>query len=289
MTSLGLRSRGRRGVREIGRAILILAMAALLHSCAEASSAADNIQEEIISVRVGSGLGQSGVLSRLAGARPAKKLMVLVSGSPGVTRPRLDDKGKVTTRQNGNFLVRSRNFLVSSDVMTLLLDCRSDFDAFCPDDYQASPERAQDVEELVSEVRRRFPAIEAVWAVSTSRGTITTAGLLNHKPDYYSGIVHTAGTYGIARSYGLDFGPHKTPQFIFHHRDDPCRGTMYRDARELADKWGIILVSVSGGGGFRGDPCQAFTQHGFTGREEKVASAIRRLVESGTIEGREIE
>lgn len=270
------------------RVILFVVTIALFAMAAEAS-AADIIDEEIISIKVRDGLAQTGVLSRVAGARSAKKLMVLVSGSPGVTRPRLDDKGKITTRQNGNFLVRSRNFLVSSNVMTLLLDCRSDFDAFCPDDYQASAERAQDVEELVSEVRRRFPAIEAVWAVSTSRGTITTAGLLNHKPDYYSGIVHTAGTYGIARSYGVDFGPHKTPQFIFHHRDDPCRRTMYRDARDLADKWGIILVSVSGGGGFRGDPCQAFTQHGFTGREEKVAAAIRRLVESGTVDGREIE
>jgi hypothetical protein len=50
-----------------------------------------------------------------------------------------------------------------------------------------------------------------------------------------------------------------------------------------------MLVTVHGGSGFRGDPCQAFTQHGFAGREEKVAVAIRRLVETGVIAQTEID
>ncbi|MEY4597336.1 MAG: hypothetical protein RLZZ445_133 [Pseudomonadota bacterium] len=253
------------------------------------ANATGSFTEEIISIKTRNGNEQSGVLSRSHETTNPKKLVLLVSGNPSVTRPRFDENGKITTRQNGNFLVRSRHYLLSPQVITLLLDCRSDFDSACPDDYQASAERAQDIEDLVAEIRRRFTSVSEVWAVSTSRGTITTAGLLKHKETSYTGIIHTAGTYGIAISQGVDFGPYKTPQFIFHHKHDPCRYTFHRDAARLSEKWGISLVTVSGGSGFKGDACQAFTQHGFAGREEKVSLAIRNLVETGVIEKNEID
>lgn len=65
--------------------------------------------------------------------------------------------------------------------------------------------------------------------------------------------------------------------------------TYHRDAVAIVEKWGVGLASVSGGSGFRGEACQAFTQHGFAGREEQVAGAIRRLVESGTLAQTQID
>ena len=250
---------------------------------------AQTINEVIISVRTPSGLEQQGVLSMLDNASTPKKLIVVVSGHPGVTRPRINDQGKITTRQNGNFLVRSRHHLISDQVITLLLDCRSDFESVCPDSYQASAERAKDIDDLVQVVKKRFPSIEQTWALSTSRGVLTTAGLLKHAQGAYTGIIHTAGTYSKVREQGLDFGPFQTPQYIFHHRQDPCPITLHKDAVTLSRTWGIVLVTVDGGSGFRGDPCQAFTQHGFAGREEKVAVAIRRLVETGVVTQTEID
>ena len=240
--------------------------------------------EEIISVRTPKEAYQQGVLSKLEAATAPTKLLVVVSGHPGVTRPRMNEAGKITTRQNGNFLVRSRHFLISNQVVTLLLDCRSDFESSCPDVYQASLERAQDIALLVQEVKKKISSLEQTWAVSTSRGVITTAGLLKHDPSSYTGIIHTAGTYNKATDLGLAFGPFKTPQFIYHHKFDPCPMTYHRDAAAIAEKWGVSLVTVDGGTGFRGDACQAFTQHGFTGREEKVAVSINRLVETGGLE-----
>ncbi len=143
---------------------------------------AQTINEVIVSVKTPSGLEQQGVLSKLDNANTPKKLIVLVSGHPGVTRPRINDQGKITTRQNGNFLVRSRHHLISDQVITLLLDCRSDFETVCPDNYQASAERAKDIDDLVQEVKKRFPSIEQTWALSTSRGVLTTAGLLETRP-----------------------------------------------------------------------------------------------------------
>jgi hypothetical protein len=250
---------------------------------------AQTINEVIVSVKTPSGLEQQGVLSKLDNANTPKKLIVLVSGHPGVTRPRINDQGKITTRQNGNFLVRSRHHLISDQVITLLLDCRSDFESVCPDSYQASAERAKDIDDLVQVVKKRFPSIEQTWALSTSRGVLTTVGLLKHAQGAYTGIIHTAGTYSKVIEQGLDFGPFKTPQYIFHHREDPCLITLHKDAATVSRTWGIVLVTVHGGSGFRGDPCQAFTQHGFAGREEKVAVAIRRLVETGVIAQTEID
>jgi len=250
---------------------------------------AQTIDEVIVSVKTSSGLEQQGVLSKRDSASIPKKLIVIVSGHPGVTRPRINDQGKITTRQNGNFLVRSRHHLISDQVITLLLDCRSDFDSICPDRYQVSAERAQDIDDLVREVKKRFPSIEQTWALSTSRGVLTTAGLLKHAQGTYAGIIHTAGTYNKVIEQGLNFGPFKTPQYIFHHRQDPCPITLHKDAVMLSRSWGVVLVTVDGGSGFKGDPCQAFTQHGFAGREEKVAVAIRQLVETGGITQTEID
>lgn len=253
------------------------------------ANSSNAIVEEIVSVKTAKGFDQQGVLS-VAGSAPApQKLLIVVSGHPGVTRPQKNMLGKITTRQEGNFLVRSRQYLVSPQLATLLLDCRSDFSEVCADEYQASEERARDIDLLVNEVKKRLPTVQQSWVVSTSRGVITTAALLKHAESAYAGIIHTAGTYGKAREQGLDFGPYRTPQYIFHHKEDPCRMTLHKDAVEIAEKWAVALVTVSGGSGFRGQACQAFTQHGFTGREEQVANAIRRLVELGKLERNEID
>jgi hypothetical protein len=145
-------------------------------------------------------------------------------------------------------------------VITLLLYCRIDFESVCPDHYQASAERAKDIDELVQEVKKRFPSIEETWALSTSRGVLTTAGFLKHAQGFYTGVIHTARTYNKAREQGLDFGPFKTSQYIFHHRYDPCPITLHKDAVTLSGTWGIVLATVDGGSGFKGDPCQTFTQ-----------------------------
>ena len=255
----------------------------------DAPSVPARILEEIVTVKTPQGLIQQGVLSKLDSAVAPQKLLVVVSGHPGVTRPRLNEAGQITTRQNGNFLVRARQHLLSPQVVTLLLDCRSDFETQCADNYQASAERAQDIALLVQEVQRKIPSLAHIWALSTSRGVITTAGLLKHGQNLYAGIVHTAGTYSKARDQGLEFGPFKTPQFIFHHRQDPCPMTYHRDAVAISEKWGVGLASVSGGSGLRGEARHAFTQHGFAGREEQVAGAVRRLVESGTLAQTQID
>lgn len=270
---------------DIRRVISVFGFSLFAASATNASEPA----EEIVSVKNQSGLVQAGVLSRSSVASQPTKLLVVISGHPGVTRPFVNASGRIQTKQDGNFLVRSRKFLVSEDVATLLLDCRSDFESVCPDDYQASATRAADIQLLVTHVRSKIPSVRDNWAVSTSRGVITTAGLAKHAPGQYAGVIHTAGTYGKAIDQGLRFEKSSVPQYFFHHRDDPCQMTLHEHAQAVSSKNGHPLVTVLGGSGFRGQACQAFTQHGFTGQEEKVGLAIRSLVEKGRPESSSIE
>jgi hypothetical protein len=41
------------------------------------------------------------------------------------------------------------------------------------------------------------------------------------------------------------------------------------------------LLTVRGGGPEKGDPCQAFTFHGFVGRERDLVLAMRSWVKTG--------
>jgi hypothetical protein len=43
------------------------------------------------------------------------------------------------------------------------------------------------------------------------------------------------------------------------------------------------LLTVQGGGPEKGDPCQAFSHHGFVGREREVVLAMRAWVKTGEL------
>jgi hypothetical protein len=42
------------------------------------------------------------------------------------------------------------------------------------------------------------------------------------------------------------------------------------------------LLTVRGGGPEKGDPCHAFTAHGFVGMEREVVLAMRSWIKTGT-------
>jgi hypothetical protein len=43
----------------------------------------------------------------------------------------------------------------------------------------------------------------------------------------------------------------------------------------------VPLITVSGGTGFQGGACEAFTEHGFRGKEKEVMNAISAIIQSG--------
>ena len=191
------------------------------------------------------------------------------------------------SRLTGNFLIRARRFLVEDSVATLIVDCHSDSGDDCASHYQASKQRQEDVDKLIAEVRQRVPSIGEVWLVGTSKGTISSSFMPVHNPSGYAGAIHTAAitdpyVRGAYRELGgFDYRKSPVPQFFVHHSNDPCVLTSYASAKLIADRYGVPLVTVSGGSGFQGAACEAFTEHGFRGKEKEVMTALAAIIKTG--------
>jgi hypothetical protein len=50
----------------------------------------------------------------------------------------------------------------------------------------------------------------------------------------------------------------------------------------ITDKYKLPLVTVTGGGDFSGNACNAFTEHGFRGKEKEAMAAIGGIIKTGT-------
>ena len=61
---------------------------------------------------------------------------------------------------------------------------------------------------------------------------------------------------------------------IVHHVDDGCRYTPYSEARKLAEARRYPLITVKGGLPATSDACEAFSPHGYLGKEPETATAI---------------
>lgn len=256
-------------------------------SRAQVPSHAEGLKEELIVVDLGADGSQSGVLSVPTGTTGQSRLAVLLPGYPSVVRPVIENGAMVRSKLNGNFLIRSRKDLADSVIATLVVDCYSQSGDYCSSAYQSSPQRQLHVQKLVDEVKRRIPTIEQVWLIGTSMGTISSSFMPKHAPGLYKGAIHTASiTEPFARnSYrelaDFDYRQIQIPQFLIHHKNDPCYLTTWSGAKSISDKYGIALISVTGGSDFRGAACQAFTEHGFRGKEKEVMQAISVILKTG--------
>ena len=248
---------------------------------------AQGLKEELISVDLSDNKKQAGVYSVTAGSDKPSRLAVLLPGWPSVVRPVVENGVMTGSRLTGNFLIRARRFLPDGAIATLVVDCQSESGDTCSPAYQASSERQQDVAKLIAEIRKRVPSIEQVWLVGTSLGTISSAFMPTHDPLAYAGAIHTAAiTDPYARnSYreliGFDYKKSGKPQFFIHHRDDPCALTTYSGAKSISEKYNTPLITVEGGSGFQGAPCEAYSEHGFRGREKEVMNAVAAIIKTG--------
>ena len=247
-----------------------------------------DLKEELISVDLADGKKQVGVYSNKLGSEKPTRLAVLLPGYPSVVRPVVEGGTMTGSKLNGNFLIRSRGFLVDANIASLIVDCQSESGDYCSSSYQASKQRQMDVDKLIAEVRARNSSITEIWLVGTSMGTVSSSFMPVHNPTGYAGAIHTASiTEPYARnSYrelgGFDYKKATTPQFFVHHAADPCYLTTYTGAKSITDKYKLPLVTVTGGSNFQGNPCNAFTEHGFRGKEKEVMTAIGEIIKTGS-------
>lgn len=258
-------------------------------SAQDSAASAVNLNEELISVDLGGDKKQVGVYTTSSTSKNPTRLAVLLPGYPSVVRPVVENSTMTNSRLSGNFLIRSRHFLVDETIASLIVDCQSDIGDYCTSTYQASKQRQEDVDKLIAEVKRRTPSISEVWLIGTSMGTISSSFMPLHNPSAYAGAIHTASiTEPYARnSYreliGFDYKKTPVPQFFVHHVSDPCFLTTYAGAKSITEKYQVPLIRVRGGGDFKGDACKAFTEHGFRGKEKDVMHAVGLIIKTGRV------
>jgi len=265
-----------------GTSIALLSLFLLAsNATAQTTAGSDGLTESLHVVRLSRGGDLNVLTSKRTGSTPDIAVL-LFPGYPGILKLQ-EDAGSVTYALAGNFLIRARRFLNSDKVFTVAVDCPVDQWNACGDDYRLSNQHAADIMDVVTSVRTTYGA-KQVYVVGTSYGTVSSSFLARALGTKIDGAIHTAtftDPRGGPKAHGMpmasfDWSKATVPQLFVHHKDDPCELTRYSSL--VARKGDIPLITVEGVTNPRGDACQAFTAHGFVGREKVVMTAIHNWI-----------
>jgi pimeloyl-ACP methyl ester carboxylesterase len=240
-----------------------------------ADPSSEGLVEQVVETRPREGVFQRSLLSRRAGADETW-LVVAFPGWPGILRLRADDDGIVYDLR-GNFLIRARRHLVSDRIAVAILDCPSDLQETCGDGYRGSEAHVEDVRQQIAALRKRLPPGIRVALVGTSYGTVSSEVLALRLGEEIDAAVHTASITAATETrsrplFGLDVSKARSRQLFVHHVDDPCDMTPFSGLKRYE---GVVpILRVEGSGSSRGPACEAFTAHGFVGRERQVMEAV---------------
>jgi hypothetical protein len=263
---------------------------ALLATCffwgfAHGAIASDAEQvDSLLTVKLENGFEQRGVLTTVKGDA-SSALVLLFPGDPAVLQAEIVGSKLVKSKVGGNPLVRARNLLVRPGLATVLVDCRSDQADQCTESYIMSKDRFEDVNKLLSQLRRELPNVKKVWVVGHSLGTLASSSLARYGANVFDGAIHVSTILASKAAYkslvGFDYSVAHVPQLFIHHRSDPCPGTPFSLAESAAGRYKIPLVAVSEASGTKGGPCGPFSQHGFAGAEQILMQTISDAVDRG--------
>lgn len=252
---------------------------------ADDSKATEGLIETFHAVTLTRGGALNILVDKRKGAMPTTAVL-LFPGYPGVLKLK-NEGGVITYDLAGNFLVRARRFLNTDTNFTVMVDCPVDKWFSCDDRYRSSAEHAADVSDVIAALRKEFAA-KKIYIVGTSYGTVSSSFLALNLGSQINGAVHTS-TFtdpSGAKSHGavmdsFDWSKAKVPQLFVHNKDDPCHVTRYSSIVDR--KKNIPLITVEGSKNAHGDACEAFSPHGFVGREKAVMSAIGDWITSGKV------
>jgi predicted esterase len=234
--------------------------------------------QEIVTLATRNGVTQSYFLT----SRPKnlQAIAILFPGSGGSINLRTEN-GQAKFNQ-GNFLVRSRVEFVKRGVIAAIIDAPSDQQGGwgMSDEFRLGEQHFADISAVIEDLGKRFSGA-SLFLVGTSRGTISAASLGARLGERVTGVVLTSSMFRPAPRKSKEPGPGlskfefatvKVPLLFVHHVSDQCESTQYSDAARLAEKY--PLISVFGGSPPQSGPCDAFSQHGYLGKESETVEQI---------------
>lgn len=229
-----------------------------------------------------------GTKALLAVPEQPKALVVLFPGGDGAMNFKAYPTYVVMSQLEANFLVRSRKYFFQRDIAFLVVDS--------PGGRPMTPlqrlSALGQVKSLVEKAVTTSTKLKGVpvWGVGTSAGTISLAGLLDYSPDILAGAVFTSsvtrthgapGVWSSANSDGvasMPIGDFKKPVLVLSHKDDQCKDTPAADAELLTSRFKSssrkLTLIVGNSSRINGDPCEAYSPHGFYDQEEETVNKI---------------
>jgi hypothetical protein len=210
-----------------------------------------------------------------------------------------------------NFLARNRNHFAAEGFVVAVVDAASDFNSHNhalitePDGSvhgsglrgHRLPGRLHgekhlaDLRAVMGDLRARYPGLP-IWAVGTSRGTVSAAvTALPVIPGFEAvhppadGLVLTSTLTGPDASedmHGLALESVQAPVLIVTHRDDACPITRPEDSETLKHRLAasarVRVKRLDGGSTPISLPCDPLAPHGFFGIDQKAVEAITKWI-----------
>jgi pimeloyl-ACP methyl ester carboxylesterase len=234
--------------------------------------------QEIITLATRKGVTQSFFLTSIP--KNLQAIAILFPGSGGSINLRTEN-GQARFNQ-GNFLVRSRAEFVKRGVVAAIVDAPLDQQGGwgMSDEFRLGDQHLTDISAVIEDLGKRFPGVP-LFLVGTSRGTISAASVGARLGERLAGVVLTSTMFRPAPRRSKEPGPGlskfefaivKVPLLFVHHVSDQCESTQYSDGAWLAEKY--PLISVFGGSPPQSGPCDAFSQHGYLGKESETVEQI---------------
>ena len=227
----------------------------------------------------------AGLVTHQEGAKAFKYGIAVFPGHPGILRLR-EEGGELKFEMRGNYLMRTRRHWLDAETLVMAVDAPSDQWATFLQSFRATERYGADVAALVGEAARKYGVADWTY-IGTSEGSVSAFHAARMDPQLARRVILTASVFipgrngpGLSRA---DYGALRSELLFVHHADDPCQYTPYREAQEAAKRSGKPLVTVRGGGGWKGGLCEAFTAHGFVGVEREALKAMQSWIKTGQV------
>src|SRR3954468_13423031 len=215
-------------------------LAALLTVFASAPAAADE------TVTIG---GSRAVLIKPKAPRAS---VILIPGGDGNIRP--GDQGDIHGL-TGNQLVRTRHAYAARGLAVLVVDAGTDLSSAVQ--YMAAIKRPVTV---IGTSNGTIRAAQGLARGARPDALVLTAGLLSFESGTRNNVMSILGS------------PASLPRtLVIHHSQDSCGATLPAGVEPFI-KWsaGRARVVWINGGSSQGDPCEAFSHHGFNGQDGQI-------------------
>lgn len=241
--------------------------------------------DTVVTVQRDGGYTIAGLITHLKGVATFRYGVALFPGAPGMMKLR-SEHGQPTFELGGNFLVRSRRHWVDEETLVVVIDAPSDQWTTFSQAFRATPRYGSDVAALLKEIGQQYPVED--WSfIGTSEGSVSAFHASRMNPALARRTILTASLLRPTRNgsalSAVNWNELPGKLLWVHHENDPCAYTAYGDAKEIAVRTGRPLVTVRGGGPWRGAACQAYTAHGFVGVEKETVNAMRSWIKTDVI------